>query len=61
MPVGAARGIASGRASGWVLLDVNREDSVEMALASDLQKLALSHVAESSCGKYTGQLNMFVT
>jgi hypothetical protein len=33
---------------------------VELALASDLQKSALSHVAESSCGKYTGQFSMFV-
>ena len=42
-------------------MDVNREDPVELALASDLQKSALSHVAESSCGKYTGQFNMFDT
>jgi hypothetical protein len=41
-------------------LDVNREDPVELALASDLQKSALSHVAESSCDKYTGQFNMIV-
>ena len=61
MHVGAARGTASGQASGWALFDVNREDPVELALASDLQKSALSHVAESSCGKYTGQFNMFVT
>ncbi len=59
--VGAVRGIARGRASGWALLDVNREIPMELALASDLQKSALSHVAESSCGKYTVQLNMFVT
>ncbi len=54
VPVGAARGIASGRASGWALLDVNWEEAL------DLQKSALSHVAESSCGKYIGQFNMFV-
>ncbi len=59
--VGAARGTASGRGSGWALFDVNREDPVELALASDLQKSALSHVAVPSCGKYTGQFNMFVT
>ncbi len=41
-------------------MDVNREDPVELALALDLQKSALSHVAESSCGKYTDQFNMFV-
>ena len=51
--MGAARGTASGRASGWAFLDVNREDPVELALASNLQKSALSHVAESSCEKYT--------
>ena len=61
MHAGATRGIASGRASGWALLDVNWEDPVELALASDLQKSAVSHVAESSCGKYKGQFNMFVT
>ena len=32
-----------------------------MALAADLQKSALAHVAESSCGKYTCKFNMFVT
>ena len=42
-------------------MDVNREDPVNLALASDLEKSALPHVAESSCGKYTGQFNMFVT
>jgi hypothetical protein len=35
-------------------LDVNREDPVESALASDLQKSALAHVAEFSRGKYIG-------
>ena len=62
MLAGAIRGTASGGggASGWAHLDVNREDPVEMALAADLQKSALAHVAESSCGKYTGQFNMFV-
>ncbi len=56
MPAGATRGTGSGsgRGSGWARLDVKREDPVEMALATDLQKSALSHVAESSCGKYTG-------
>ncbi len=49
----AARGTVSGRggASGWSHLDVNREDPVEMALAADLQKSALAHVTESSCGE----------
>ncbi len=63
MPAGATRGTdsGSGRGSGWARLDVNREDPVEMTLAADLQKSALSHVAESSCGKYTCQFNMFVT
>ena len=60
VPAGATRGIASGWASGWALLDDNREDPVELTLASDLHKSVLSHVAESSCGKYTCQLSMFV-
>ncbi len=38
----------------------NRADPVELALAADLQKSALSHVAESPCDKYSGQFNMFV-
>ena len=42
-------------------MDVNREDPMKLALASDLHKPALSHVAESSCGEYTGQFNLFVT
>ena len=56
LPARAALGIASGsvRGSGWARMDVNREDLVEMALAADLQKSALAHVAVSSCGKYTG-------
>jgi hypothetical protein len=41
-------------------LDVNRKDPVEMALAADLQRSALAHVAESSCKTYTGQFNLFV-
>ena len=62
LPVGAARGIASGRGrgSGWARLHFNQTDPVEVELAADLQKSALAHVAESSCGKYTGQFNMFV-
>ncbi len=62
MHAGATLGNASGggQGSGWAHLDVNREDPVEMALAADLQKSALTHVAVSSCGKYTGQFNMFV-
>ena len=56
--LGTARG--SGRGSGWDRLRVNREDPVEMALAADLQKSALAHVAVSSSGKYTSQFNMFV-
>ncbi len=50
LPAGAARGTDSGcgRGSGWARLDVNREDPVEMALAADLQRSALAHVAESS-------------
>jgi hypothetical protein len=31
-------------------LDVNREDPVELALASDLQKSVPIHVVGSSCG-----------
>jgi hypothetical protein len=31
-----------------------------MALAADLQRSAMANVAESSCGRYTGHLNMFV-
>ncbi len=56
VPASAARGNASGLGgtSGWSHLLVNREDPVEKALAADLQKSALVHVAESSCGKYTG-------
>ena len=63
MSAGATLGTASGvwRGLGWAGLDVNREDPVEMTLAADLQKSALAHVAVSSCGKYTGQFNMFVT
>ena len=51
--VGAARVIASGRGggSGWARLHVNQADPVELALAADLHKSALEHVAESSCGK----------
>ena len=62
MPAGATRGTDSGRGrgSGWASLDVNREDPVEMALAANLQRSALSKVAASSCDKYTGQFNMFV-
>ncbi len=62
MLANAARDTASGRggASGWSHLDVNREDPVEIALAADLQKSALTHVAESSCGKYKCQFNMLV-
>ena len=63
MLVSAARGIASGRSggSGWArLLHVNRTDPVELALAVDLQKSALAHVTESSCGKYLSQFTMFV-
>ena len=56
MPIGAARGIANGRGggSGWARMHVNRTDPVELALAASLQKSALAHVAESSCGKYAG-------
>jgi hypothetical protein len=63
MPVGAALGTdkVCGRGSGWARLGVNREDPVEMALAADLQRSALAQVTVSSCGKYTGQYNMFVT
>ena len=62
MPAGAALGTdrVYGRGSGWARLDENREDSVEMALTADLQRSALAQVAVSSCGKYTGQFNMFV-
>ena len=31
-----------------------------LALAADLQKSALGHVARSSCKTYTGQWNLFV-
>ena len=62
MHAGAASGTASrgGRASKWACLDVNRNDPAEMALAADLQKAALAHVAASSCKIYTGMWNMFV-
>jgi hypothetical protein len=54
MHVGAARGIASGRGggSGWARMHVNRTDPVEFALAVDLHKSALAHIAGSSCSKY---------
>jgi hypothetical protein len=32
-----------------------------MALATDLQKSVLAHVAKSSCGKYTCRFNIFAT
>ncbi len=62
MRVGDLRGIASGRArtSWWAHMDVNRLDPVDLALAASLRKSALAHVAESSCGKYTDRINMFV-
>jgi len=44
--------------SGWGRLDVNREDPVELALAADLQKAAISHVAGPSCKTYKGQWNL---
>jgi hypothetical protein len=50
----------SGRGSGWARLNVSRADPVVMALAADLHRSALSHVAVPSCGNYTGQFNMFV-
>ena len=61
MPAGASSGTASkdGMASKWSCLDVNRNDSVEMALAANLQKAALAHVTASLCKTYTGQWNMF--
>ena len=57
MLVGAARGTdrVRGRGSEWARMDDNREDSVGMALAADLQRSELAQVAVSSCGKYTGQ------
>ena len=63
LPAGASLGTASGvgRDTGWARLDVNRSDPVELALAADLQRSALGHVAASSCKKYTGQWNMFVS
>jgi hypothetical protein len=63
MPAGAACGTdrVLGRGSRWARLDVIREDPVEMALAADQHRSALAQVAVSSCGKYTGQFNMFVT
>jgi len=62
LPAGASLGTASGvgRDTGWAHLDVNRMDPVELALAADLQRSALAHVATSSCNKYTSQWNMFV-
>ncbi len=62
MPAGAAFGTDSwcGRVSGWARVDVNRDDSVEMALAADLQRSALSHVADLSCKTYTSEFNLFV-
>ncbi len=54
---GASLGTASGvgRDTGWARLDVNQSDPVELALAADLQRPTLAHVAVSSCDKYTGK------
>jgi hypothetical protein len=41
-------------------LDVNRNDPVEMALAADLQKTALEHVATKTCKSHTGRWNTIV-
>ncbi len=62
MHVGASSGTASksGRASEWALLDVNRNDPVDMALAANLHQAALEHVAAKTCKTYTGRGNMFV-
>jgi hypothetical protein len=62
MPAGALLCTASGcgRISGWGRLDVNRDDPVELSLAADLQKAAISDVARSSCNTYTCQWNLFV-
>ncbi len=62
LPAGASLGTTSyvGRDMGWSRLDVNRLDPVELALAADLQRSVLGHVATSSCKKYTCQWNMFV-
>ena len=49
-----------GRHSGWGRLDINREDPVELSIAADLQKVAISHVVGSSCKAYTCQWNLFV-
>ena len=49
VPTSASRDIASlrSRTLGWAHLDANRGDLVEIALASDMQRTALAHVAES--------------
>ena len=62
LPAGASLGTASDVRldTGWARMDVNRSDPVELALADDLQRSALAHVATSSCKKYTGQWNIFV-
>ena len=47
LPVRASLGTASsvGLGTGWARLYVNRSDPVEVALAADLQRSALAHVA----------------
>ncbi len=51
MLAGATLGTASGvgRDTGWARHNVNRSDPVELALAANLQRSALDHVATSSC------------
>jgi hypothetical protein len=46
--------------SGWSLKDINNNDPIEVALASNLQDSALAHVAASTPQAYAGPWNAFV-
>jgi hypothetical protein len=46
--------------SGWSTKDINVDDPIEVALASDLQNSPLAHVAASTSHAYVGPWNAFV-
>ncbi len=60
--VGAILGIGKNKfnSSGWVSLDVNREDPVEVAVAARVQHFAMAHVVGSTSKAYVGPWNAFV-
>ncbi len=45
--------------SGWSQKDINKDDPIEVALASRLQNSALAHVAASTSKAYVGPWNAF--